>query len=175
MMKRPTPGGLWKPHWIAASVFAVVGALVTFVVAPLLAAQADPDTPTPIGSVRALGWAFLIISGTMLLMLAITREIERTGSQNAHVWEWWINFVGGMLGAALFGVPATLVLPFFFLAYIDRPNRLFPDPDGSFWSIGALGLLFTSVGLVTLVALYAMSRAMLRSRPRWKRHGFEGG
>jgi uncharacterized membrane protein YdcZ (DUF606 family) len=81
---------------------------------------------------RALGVAFLVLGGATLLMLVLAREIERAAPQNAAVWEWWMEFVGGVLGAAMFGVPATLILPLIGFLYVDRPNWAFPDPEATF-------------------------------------------
>jgi len=101
-----------------------------------------------------------------LLMAVLLREIERAVPHNAPAWAWWMDFVGGSLGAAMFAVPATFVLPLMGFLYIDRPNWAFPDPEASFWPIGYLWTLFTALGLLVLAALLYLGRASYRNRPR---------
>lgn len=101
-------------------------------------------------------------------MVVLVREIEGAPPQNAAAWEWWMEFVGGVLGAAMFGVPATLILPLMGFLYIDRPNWAFPDPEATFLPTGYLGVLFTGLGLLSLAALLLLGRASYRDRPRWK-------
>ena len=61
------------------------------------------------------------------------------------MWHWWINFVGGLAGALLFAIPATLTLPALFIAWMLRPNALFEpgiDASETLW-VGALLLIVT--------------------------------
>ncbi len=153
-----------RNHWMAGGFFAVIGLI--FLGIPFLFEQA---TDAPLGALRALGAAFTTLGGVILLMWPLGREIERASPQNASTWEWWVNFVGGMLGAALFAVPATLVLPLMVVLYIDRPNWAYPEPDGGFLPGGYLGFLFSGVGVISLVALALVGRISYRGRPRWRR------
>lgn len=154
-------------HWWAGGFFAAIGLI--FLGIPFLLSAAATDAGSAIGVLRALGAAFLGLGGVILLMWPIGREIERALPQNAPVWEWWVNFVGGVLGAALFAIPATLLVPLMLLLYFDRPNWAYPDPDAGLWPNGYLGLLFGGAGLISLVALVLMGRTSYKSRPRWRR------
>lgn len=161
-------GGGSSKFWVTGGIFAGIGLVVGFVLPPTLISQAAPDRQGFAGALRALGVAFLTLGAATLLMVVLVREIERAAPQNAVVWEWWMEFVGGALGAAMFGVPATLILPLIGFLYVDRPNWAFPDPEASFWPSGYLGILFTGLGVLTLAALLMLGRAAYRDRPRWR-------
>lgn len=156
-------------YWLAGGVFAGIGLLVGFVLPPIALTQPAPDEGVPLGLLRTLGAAFLTLGGVTLLMAALSPEIERAAPRNAAVWEWWMEFVGGALGAAMFAVPATLILPLMFVLYLDRPNWAFPDPEATFWPDGYLGVLFTGLGLISVAALIFLGRHSYRRRPRWRR------
>ncbi len=158
-----------RKFWLAGGIFAGIGLLVGFVLPPILVARAAPDGQILVGVLRALGAAFLTLGTMTLLMAVLVPEIERAAPRNAPVWEWWMEFVGGALGAAMFGVPATLMLPLMAFLYIDRPNWAFPDPEATFWPQGYLGVLFTTLGLITLVSLIFLGRISYRQHPRWRR------
>lgn len=168
-MTRPVRSGGPRKYWLAGSVFAGIGLLTALVIPAVLDARATDVNAVPLGPLRALGGAFLTLGGVTLLMAALIPEVERAAPHNAEVWEWWIDFVGGLLGAAMFGVPASLVFPLVAFLYIDRPNWAFPDPGATFCPHGAVALLFTGVGLVTLTALVHLGRTAYQRRPRWKR------
>ncbi len=71
-------------------------------------------------------------------------------------WLWWVNLVGGLVGALLFAIPSTFVLPFLLLA----------DGGSEFiW----LGALFTVIGVLATVAIVAIAVRQYKQRPHWKR------
>jgi hypothetical protein len=98
-------------------------------------------------------------------MLA-TLYIRRTQPDHEAVWYWWINFIGGLLGALAFAVPATLMLPIFLLAYLLQPNELFPDNSTTTAKNLAIAALFTVVGIITLTATVYLARLKLHQEPK---------
>ncbi len=71
-----------------------------------------------------------------------------------------VDLIMGVLGAALFSVPATLILPGLLYLYFTRPNFLYSSdvtslPLKDFW----LGALFSSLGLlVNAFIIWILSR-----------------
>ena len=117
----------------------------------------------PLGliAVQLLGWTFLLLGLLVLLPMLFTLHIRRSDRERERVWHWWINFIGGLAGALVFAVPATLIFPMMWFGYLTRPNILFPagvDPAKNLW----LGALFSLVGLVTLAATGLIARLKLR-------------
>ena len=168
MKERLSPRGSSK-YSLTGGIFAGIGLAAGFVLPPILLSRAATETQSLIAVLRALGVAFLALGGATLLMVVLAREVERAVPHNASAWEWWMEFVGGALGAAMFAVPATFILPLMGLLYVDRPNWAFPDPEASFWPIGYLWALFTALGVLSLMVLLHLGRISYRNRPRWKR------
>ena len=131
--------------------------------------QSGSDDQVGLIVVRVLGGVFLALGALILTMMFVSLYIDRTCPQNNEVWQWWVDFVGGMLGAAAFAVPATFVLPGLYLAYTLSPNPLYPDPSKDFTHDFFIGLLFSALGILSLAGMYFLSRSYLRHRPRWKR------
>ena len=95
-------------------------------------------------------------------MLA-TLFFHRTQPEREAVWHWWINFIGGLAGALVFAVPATLMFPVFLIAYLTRPNALVPNDAvaaNNLW----LAVLFSVIGLAVLALLFFVGRKMVREK-----------
>lgn len=149
--------------WVASISFTLIGALLLFVFpryTPGLAAD-------PIGAVAifALGVAFLALGLLVLVPMLVSLYVARRHPGDEVRWHWWSNFIGGIAGALVFAVPATLMLPGFAIAYLMRPNVLFPpgvSPAKHLW----LAALFTVLGVLTLVATWFLARMRLREKDR---------
>ena len=85
-----------------------------------------------------------------------------------------ISRIGGLIGALAYAIPATLVLPGFWIAHSYRPNWLF-EAEATFgsddWLIGSV---FTGTGLLALVGTIVLSRYQARHQ-RATRDGFGAG
>ena len=151
-------------NWIAGSVFAAVG-LIFLLVAPQWTGS-GPDAATGATVLRALGGFFAGLGLLVLGWLLVDLWLGAKDSPRRHVWYWWGAFLMPMLAAAAFSVPATLVLPAFVVAYLARPDFVFPAGQpvtaNNFW----IGALFSVCGVLGLVLMYFVGRAALRDRPR---------
>lgn len=156
-------------YWIPGIVFVSAGMLIATVLPAQMANPIEERGFNPLTIVRVLGWSVAVLGGIILLSIPIGREVEKAFPQNVKVWHWWVNFIGGTLGALMFAVPATLTLPLLLWAYITRPNWVYSGDVESFWSVGYLGLLFTGLGILTLFFLYALGISGHHRRPRWRR------
>jgi hypothetical protein len=155
--------------WVASSVFVVVGGLIAFFLPAVLPRPPDPQAAPEraILLVRLLGGVFLLLGGLPLALLFGGLVVQRRSPQNLHVWYWWINFLGGLLGACAFAVPASLLFPIFGVLYLCRPNALFADESVASKNL-MVGLVFSAIGGVVLVGIYFIGRSMYRERPRWQ-------
>ncbi|MDD5562470.1 MAG: hypothetical protein PHQ91_02035 [Thermoanaerobaculaceae bacterium] len=152
--------------WLAGVVFAVAG-LVILVAAPA-SSPWGPDRDTDRLVMRILGGLFLAFG--VLIIAGMTAGLVAAGRRPGAREEWsgWVNLLGGLLGAAAFGVPATLALPFYLAAYRRRPNALFPPgtpPSHTLLLAGAFSLM----GLGTLVLTAVLARVAIRARLRERR------
>jgi hypothetical protein len=148
--------------WAAATVFTILGLLFVSWVPTIDRAEGDAATGQWV--FRILGGVFLVLGAAALLWMLGDLVLGLTGSARREEWFWWGNFAFGTAGALIFAVPAALVLPAYLAAYFFQPNlldRSGEDPGRNLW----LAILFTVVGIVTLVALYFAARAKYRQRP----------
>ena len=146
--------------WVASVVFVLLGLMFL-----LLAPDLFESAPNPLGviAIRVLGWTFLGLGLLVLLPMLATIYVARKHPGRDAVWRWWINLIGGAAGALAFAVPATLMFPVFVVAYLGRPNALFPRDDASDLWVGAL---FSILGVGTLAALWFLIRLKLRNETR---------
>ena len=160
--------------WTASIGFTLVGSAIVVVLPRYLpAVEQDPVAAIAIG---ALGWAFVVLGLIVLLPMLATLYVRARRPERERVWFWWINFIGGLCGALTFAIPAALMLPLFSLAYLMRPNALFPAGDANPAHNLCIAALFSLIGLITLAATVFLARATLRENPRrrdpieWRRH-----
>ncbi len=158
-----------KGAWIAGTVFFVTGLVMgTAVPTWLSGGPAEPPTTAALEAAvlfRVTGWTFLGLGGVILALMTIGLWIGVSWPHRLPAWHWWVGFVGGLMGALLFAVPATLAFPF--LHYMGRrpPGLLFPEMGRSpedLW----IGALFSALGLLVLIVLVPLSRHLVRSRSR---------
>ena len=149
--------------WVASIFFTLLGAVIAWVF-PLLfpAIGRDPLVSFAIG---ALGWAFIGLGLLVFVSMLGTLYIRATRPGHEEVWHWWINFAGGLAGALLFAVPATLMLPVFCVAYLRRPNVLFPSDAAAANNLW-IAALFSVIGLVVLAVIRVLVRLKLRENPK---------
>lgn len=144
--------------WVASTVFIIIGALIAFVVPDVAKPTQDRDAVVLL--LRLLGGAFIILGLAVFLPMLISVFIA---AERREQWHWWINFIGGFLGALMFAVPATLMFPVFFIAYLTRPNTLVPNDAAAANNLG-ISALFSVIGLVVLTFLFFVGRKIVREK-----------
>ncbi len=150
--------------WAASITFTILGAAIAFFLPGLFfAANEDPLLSI---AMRIFGWTVFALGLVVFLPMLATLYVRIKQPDQETIWHWWINFVGGLLGALAFAIPATLMLPVFLAAYLVRPNILFPTEGSK--SVENLGLatLFSVVGILTLFATVWLARLKLREDPK---------
>lgn len=147
--------------WLAGVVFATVGLVLLFVV-PTSAPWGSDHGPHQL-LYRILGGFFLVFGAVILAAMVWGSVLGTHDPTRREEVGWWVNFLGGAVGAAAFSVPATLALPVFLFAWSRRPNALFPPGASARGSI-LMASAFSAVGILGLVLTVFMVRATLRSR-----------
>lgn len=144
--------------WAASISFLVIGVLITFGIPAVMEQTQDRANVVPLA--RVLGGAFIVLGLAVLIPMLLTLRLAK---EQRESWHWWINLVGGLLGALAFAVPAALMFPVFFVAYILRPNPLIPDQAAAVNNLG-IAALFSVIGVVVLGLLYIIVPKMVRKR-----------
>ncbi len=137
------------PHsfWFVAILFLFVG--TCFALAVPLILEKDEF----LGGVvfTALATVCLSIGGVVFLMMIYSLWVKWKNPENLEAWLWWVNFVGGLIGALFFIVPSILIEPTF--SYIgvevDTVNAL----------------MFPIVGVAAAVMTFFIGRSQYRGRP----------
>lgn len=151
-------------NWVVSIVFMLVGGVVAFLGPSIVAPT--PDRETTVIILRILGSLFLGMGGLIFVWMVGDLYFKFRYPERRDAWYWWGNFIGPLLAAGLFAVPASLAFPLMFLAYLLRPNAFFPADSPDVANNLLVGLLFSVVGSLTLVFMYFLGRARYRSRPR---------
>ena len=149
--------------WTASIVFTLLGVLIACV-APAAIPGAAED-PVAGFALRALGWTLFGLGALVLAPMLATLWMRRRQPAREAVWQWWINFIGGLAGALAFAIPAALMFPVFLVAWWRRPNVLFPEgapAANNLW----LAALFSVLGLAVLAAVWFLARRKLREDRR---------
>jgi len=115
---------------------------------------------------KLLGYIFLALGIFILVPLMAGLHLRKNHPEKLPALYWWTNFLGGMLGALSFALPSSLALPGLYLAYRMRPNMLFEKGDTFGSTHLMLGIIFSALGVLVLIALWFMARWQLRGRPR---------
>jgi hypothetical protein len=155
--------------WIAGAVFALVGGALLFG-APALAGS-SVDAATTMTVMRVLGGTFAVLGLVILAWVAGDSFLANFAPEKQESWNWWGSLLAPMLAAALFSVPSALMLPAFLIAFLLRPDFLFPAgapiEAGNF----LVAALFSGLGLLGLLLMFVIARSALRERHRGrKRH-----
>jgi len=145
--------------WAASVVFVVLGTLLAFAAPPLLESPGQ-DEAVPLVT-RTLGGTFLVLGLVVLLPMLLSLRLADPASRKRF--HWWINFVGGLLGALAFGVPAALAFPVMFVAYQRGLASLDPNDADAAHNL-AIAAVFSLSGVVVLVALFVVARRLLRTK-----------
>lgn len=146
---------------VAGAVFAFVGSVFALGVPALLQALGE-QVPFLTG-IRLFGGFFMAL-GLFIFFLGLL-PLLASNLWNRKVLCWWGNFLGGMAGAASFGVPATLLLPAWLFASYFRQDlfTMLPEELAKWSFIYPLNFV---IGLITLLAMYLIGIHSLRYRPR---------
>ena len=145
--------------WVASVCFTLLGALIAFYL-PRYFPVIEHDV-VGLFAIRALGWTFLGLGMLVLAPMLATLYLRARQPEREAIWHWWINFIGGLAGALAFAIPATLMFPVFFIAYLKRPNILIPDDAvaaNNLW----IAALFSIIGLAVLALIRFLARLKLR-------------
>lgn len=144
--------------WVASIVFIIVGALIAFVLPPIVQPR-EQDRDLVLLLLRVLGGTFIILGLAVLLPMLVSRFIA---AERREIWYWWINFIGGLFGALAFAVPATFMFPVFLIAYLTRPNALIESDAVAANNLG-IAALFSVIGIIVLVAIFILARFKLKN------------
>src|SRR5574341_925965 len=87
--------------WIASIVLVAVG-LVIFFGVPTIADKSRLDIEIALNLIHILGFIFFGLGAIPLAMMLIGLFIRANNPQNYDTWVWWVNFLGGLLGALAF-------------------------------------------------------------------------
>ena len=100
-----------------------------------------------------IGAGILAFSVVPLATGIWTQHIAFTQPHNLEAADWWVQFVGGALGAFSFSVPSIFILPILLLT----------GQEDMAW----LGALFTGLGSILTIVFIFWMRHMYKSRPDW--------
>jgi len=148
--------------WVAPIVFTVIGVLVFLLPRWISQEQSGADAEVA----WVCGFLGLVFAGLGLPILGLMIAGRLTGrgvGANKDYWESQVELLGGLLGALAFAVPATFVLPGMWLLSRTRPDLFSP---AEFKDDFLVGLLFTVLGLVSLLALWFLLSPRRRRRRR---------
>jgi len=109
---------------------------------------------------KMIGLVFLILGISILLLTLPSIMIKIKYPQNTDFWFWWVNFVGGMMGALLFSLPST----FIWAIYLLLPDKAQAAFSGKFFLLW----IFTAVGLLVNAGIFFIAKSQLKGRPVWK-------
>jgi hypothetical protein len=151
-------------EWVVSIVFMLVGAIVAFFLPAIVRPSADRDTAVTL--IRVVGGVFLGLGTLIFLWMVGDLYFKFRHPEYRETWYWWGNFVGPLVAAGLFAVPATLALPLMALAYALRPNAFFPPNSPDAANNLVVGAIFSAVGLLCLALMGLVGRSMYRKRPR---------
>ena len=153
--------------WGMSIIFIIVGGIIFFFLPAIVGS--GPDRNIALWLIRILGGVFLGLGGLTFLWLAGDLYLKYRHSEQRENWYWWGSFVGPLLAAGLFAVPATLMFPLMLLAYLFSPNLFFPANSPNVANNLVVGLIFSVAGLLSLGLMYLVGRTMYRKRPH-RRH-----
>lgn len=132
---------------MVSSMFTVVGIGLS-----VLAWLIRHEEPIAFWAVGALGAVFFLLGVIVLILTALKLP------------EYLIRTIGGMLGAFSFGIPATFALPGLLIAHRYRPNAFFGAQESFGSDSWLIGILFTTIGILTNVATIALARYQLKHK-----------
>lgn len=149
--------------WVASIAFILIGILIGGVLPAVLPASNDPAPGAgfALKALFALGSVFFALGLFTFVLMILGRYIELHSPRNLPVYHWWVDFASGLLGALVFAIPATFAYPVILMI---------PE-DANAGKNRGLGLLFSGLGILALLAIVAAAWLMMRNRPRWQVEG----
>ena len=144
-----------EAQWWVSVIFILVGigcGLVLPAVLPQPSVQELEDFMVAIWILRILGAIFFLIGAAVLVLTMMKLP------------EYLVHTIGGALGALSFGIPATFALPFLLVMYDRRPNFLFAVNDSFGTENRLIGVLFSTLGVLTLIGTYFLARYQLKNK-----------
>ena len=154
-------------NWVVSIVFMLVGAIIFSFVPTIL--QPSPDRGPVLIILHIFGGIFFGLGSLIFLWMMGDAYFKFRHSPYRDTWYWWGNFIGPLLAAGLFAVPATFTFPLMLLAYLFSPNIFFPANSPDVTNNLVVGLIFSVVGLLSLTLMYFVGRSMYKKRPH-RRH-----
>lgn len=149
--------------WVASIFFTMLGALIAWALPGYL--PAIGHDAIVLFAIRTLGLTFFGLGLLVLVPMFVTLFVRARHPGREAIWYDWINFAGGLAGALAFAIPATLMFPAFFVAYLRRPNSLFPDDAvvaNNLW----VAALFSIIGLAVLALIFLLLRRKPHKEPK---------
>lgn len=150
-------------NWVVSIGFMLVGMVIAFYVPTIV--QPSQDRHTILTILRILGGVFVGMGALIFLWMVVDLYLKFNHPERRDGWYWWGNFIGPLLAAGLFAVPATCMFPLMLLAYLFSPNILFSANSPDVTNNLVVGLIFSVVGLLSLALMYFVGRSMYRKRP----------
>ncbi len=159
-------GGIWgfyiyargrSANWIVSVVFMLVGLLIAIALPPIIRPMPDRDVVVLI--VRLLGGIFFILGLVIFASMMFDAVLASEGPEVRDRWYRSSKLVLSLIAAGLFAIPATMAFPIMMLAYLSRPNGLFPINDPNPLNNLVVGLVFSVVGVLALGLMVVAARS----------------
>ena len=99
-----------------------------------------------------VGLPFQVIGFALLGMLFYGHHAKRQNRERYAVWLRWVNLVAGIIGAAVFALPALLAIPVLLLLGLSD----------LYW----LGALFSFLGAATVICVVFLARYQIQHWPQ---------
>jgi hypothetical protein len=109
----------------------------------------------------ALGILFVAIGLILAALYTAGLFIAKAAPSNKKVYEWWVQLIGGELGALSFALPSALIIPLVSL--------LPPDVQSQMKDQIRILTIFTFAGIAVLIAIIIVTFNLVKDRPRWKK------
>lgn len=149
--------------WAVGIIFSLIG-LVVLVFSPALVESATDATETR-AALLILGIVFLVLGLIALTAMTVDAILKSRAPHRREQWFYWSYAFIALFAAALFAIPATLVFPITLIAFLVRPNGLFPAGQTNTGENIFVACLFSISGLFALALLIFLARRTQREQP----------
>ena len=113
--------------------------------------------PDSLVLIKIAGWVFISLGGFIFLMMLGSFYVKARCRYNLDAYYFWVNYLSGLAGDLLLAFPAALVWPFFQLnALLDYRFMELTDEQAA--TANWISLIFSSLGLITLIAVWFIAK-----------------